>query len=1019
MSQSIITFKYNGGYQGKPARRLSEARPICGLVGLLVFMLSCAVSAQVETSDENHVELPNDLSGELPGIEHLVASLSHEASRLEALLTMVVVDHLLEDPAASGQLEARWQDERAWLDRLAARFPKLTLRSSAMDPAAWFLLLELDLHQITPSSLVSPQGPDTTILMRQLFDRGDERLAAALLPEVLMRMESRSTRTWQSLLSRAAGDEHWLALVAQIDAGLAKSSLAVQPLAAGEDESSDPVKQALESFQVLAASVVHAGAPDARRLQRLRYTLLKALPEMDDTSASEAAQLLRLATAVDGLYENKYLAFAETLLWVVMEMLLAEHTLVAADPTSESDTKTDSDPDATAKSEPETNTEAIETAPHTMAVSALPRVLAELLPQISNTFAKGFSDTDPRINAMLAAAFDNLQNLQNGSPDAIKKMYLHRELADAVAQLVLVIPDMNFYFDQPVRARITEEIDICTSIVAATGLDGEILLSRQQFDRCLASLADLAENMVRRAELAGDPDGPFGADQLRRELLLTPWQRINYALGYLHNRYATACELPADPLPNPLEWAALTTSLAWFAEQSPIYFQTPANEALMVGIRQQGMELLQAMEQQVECFSSSSKAINDPVRRSLFNYRRALTALAAGISEAELVFRQERLTPGADIVLSGDADQETAYRPEGLMIGPCQAGRVCGMNGELESTRALIGLFPDHYLVAEQAGVGKIDICYDNMSWVQRRSEPIRPDDPNVADYYGRLSFELIGRFVENGVASDIFGSKFISPDEYHYLFAADSNEVLNDSCPDEWVGRKIVTKLNSDNRFRIVPDRLTYLASARSQPSQILNSNWSRGAEWRDWFVTGLGVTPIEYRKDERISARINQRLKVLYQAEQATLYSALLRRPARNSSDTSVSLYDPMKDLDTAKTLVRFHMSLFYPDFLLDSDEIRGFLEGNGALVDGPMLRRFRENNVPVESINDIALSRLKEFTSVWIHQSKPVRSSGSVALSMAHAITRLNALYQEFFALPPSPAENEEPDQTPVQL
>ena len=1013
MSQSIITFKYNVGYNGKPARRLSEVRPICGLVGLLVLLLSFAVSAQVETSDENHVEVPNDLSGELPGVDHLVASLSHEASRLEALLTMVVVDHLLEDPAASGQLEARWQDERAWLDLLAARFPKLTLRSSAMDPASWFLLLELDLHQITPSSLVSPQGPDTAILMRQLFDRGDERLAAALLPEVLMRMESRSTRTWQSLLSRAAGDEHWLALVAQIDAGLAKSSMAVEPLPAGEDVGSDPVRQALESFQVLAASVVHAGAPDALRLQRLRYTLLKAIPEMDDTSTSEAAQLLRLATAVDGLYENKYLAFAETLLWVVMEMLLTEHTLVATDPTSESDTKMDSDPDVTAKSEPETNTEAIETAPLTNAVSELPRVLAELLPQISIAFAKGFADTDPRINAMLAAAFDNLQNLQNGSPDAIKKMYLHRELADAVAQLVLVIPDMNFYFDQPVRARITEEIDICTSIVAATGLDGEILLSRQQFDRCIASLVDLSENMVRRAELAGDPDGPFGADQLRRELLLTPWQRINYALGYLHKRYATACELPADPLPNPLEWAALATSLAWFAEQSPIYFQTPANEALMAGIRQQGMELLQAMEQQVECFSSSSKALNDPVRRSLFNYGRALTALTAGISEAELAFRQERLTPGADIVLSGDADQETAYRPEGLMIGPCQAGRVCEMNGELESTRALIGLFPDLYLVADQAGVGKIEICYDNMSWVQRRSEPIRPDDPNVADYYGRLSFELIGRFVENGVASDIFGSKFISPDEYHYLFAAASNEVLNDNCPDEWVGSKIVTKLNSDNRFRIVPDRLTYLASARSQPSQILTSNWSRGAEWRDWFVTGLGVTPIEYRKDERISARINQRLKVLYQAEQAALYSALLRRPARNSSDTFVSLYDPMKDVDTAKTLVRFHMSLFYPDFLLDSDEIRGFLEGNSALVDGLMLRRFRENNVPVESINEIALSRLQEFTTVWIHQSKPVRSSGSVALSMAHAITRLNALYQEFFALPPSPAENEEPD------
>jgi hypothetical protein len=203
----------------------------------------------------------------------------------------------------------------------------------------------------------------------------------------------------------------------------------------------------------------------------------------------------------------------------------------------------------------------------------------------------------------------------------------------------------------------------------------------------------------------------------------------------------------------------------------------------------------------------------------------------------------------------------------------------------------------------------------------------------------------------------------------------------------------------------------LTYLASARSQPSQIITSNWSRGAEWRDWFVTGLGVTPIEYRKDEGVSARINQHLKELYQAEQAMLYSALLRRPSRNSTDLSVSLYEQMIDVDTAKTLVRFHMSLFYPDLLMDSDEIRGFLEGTGALVDGAVLRRFKESNVPVESINDIAVSRLTDFNTQWIRQSKPMRRSGSVALSVAHAITRLNALYQAFFALSASPAENDE--------
>jgi hypothetical protein len=132
-------------------------------------------------------------------------------------------------------------------------------------------------------------------------------------------------------------------------------------------------------------------------------------------------------------------------------------------------------------------------------------------------------------------------------------------------------------------------------------------------------------------------------------------------------------------------------------------------------------------------------------------------------------------------------------------------------------------------------------------------------------------------------------------------------------------------------------------------------------------------------------------------------------------NGLDPSISLYDQMADVDTAKTLVRFYMSLFYPDLLMDSDQIRGFLEGTGALVDGSMIRRFREGNVPVESINDIGESRLAEFIFEWNHQSKSLRRSGFVALGVAHAITRLNALYQAFFALPPSPADSDELSQT----
>ena len=975
----------------------------------------------------------------LPTTGHLAAALSDPASRMDTLVNLTVMAQVLGDASLTdpGSLESRLRDERAWLDRLMARFSDVPLRSAALDASAWFILKELNQHEIFPSSLVSPLGTDTRYLMHQVFDRSNERLAAAFLPELLMRMESLSPMLWDGFLSIAGDDEAFLALVSSLDAGWFESWLNTEPpLSMAPEENVDFIALAMEDFQALAASTLLEQAPDALRLKRIRYVLLSSLPDMNPAQARDISRVLRFAAALDGLHDRKYLAFTETLLWLVSDLLLAQpaagepepaeafaegteigetevgETEVVETGAEETGLESEVQPATSGEMEQELAAEPIAgESPGIEAPSELPRILAELLPQLSNAFAREFSDVDPRINAILAAAFDVVQNLQDGIPRRQRYTLLLHELADAVAQFVLLMPDMNFYFDQPVRQRLAEEIDICTSIAAVRDSDGNSTLSREQFDRCLASLVDLSESRVRSAELAGDLDGPFGAVQLQRELELTPWQRINYVLGYLYDSYPTACEELEEPLPNPLEWSALATALAWFARQSPVYFQTPENEALIVRMRQQGMDLMQAMEQQVDCFSSAGGGINDPVGLGLVDYRLALDELVAGIRETELAFRESRLEEGADIVLRGDANQNTAYRPEGMIIGPCRPDQICEMSGELEATRALIGLFPDHYLIADQTGLGDIEICYDNMQWVQRRAEPVRADDPHVANFFGRLSFNLIGRYVEGENTSNVWGSNFISPDEYHYLFASASEEVLDDSCPTEWVGSKIVTPLINDVGFRVVPDRLTYLASARSQPSRIINLNWGRGSEWRDWFVTGLGVTRLEFEADDTVLDRINQHLQALYQAEQVVLYRALLRSPGRGGVDESMSLFQEMNAVTTGKALLRTQMDLFYSDFLIDSDEIRSSLEGTRGLIDGSVLKRFRDANVPIESINDVGFSRFEEFRTRWNRQPEAVRRSGTATISVAHAIARLNALYLEFFAVTPEPVENEE--------
>lgn len=975
--------------------------------------------------------------------KHLAAALSDPAARNQILMTLIAVERLVEYGVSAGfgdiaDLEARFRDERAWLDRLASRHQGLSGRGSELDPAAWFVLLELDQHKMVPGPSVSPLGPEEKNLVRQLFDRSDVRMAATVLPEVLQRVEMRSMTLWRGVLQAVSVNDTLLAVISGLNSDWFNPWIGVEsPMvveSGAREESIGVIDQAFTALNSLAGSTMLPGPTDSLGLKQLRFTLLSELIWLDEVGLKDAQYLLMLASAIDGLNERKYLSFTETLLWVISDLLLTEQINAAslaaefqASALSELQAEQEFglmamlEPLPEPEMDPDTElplaTESEEIAKTEVAAeSRIPRLLSGLLPRLSNVFAGEFSVVDPRINASLAAVYDSAQYLQGGSSDPDRLIALRRGIGDSIAQFVLLLPEMEYYFDQPVRRRIADEINVCTSIAANVNRQGVENLSREQFDGCLASLAEMSESLISKEELAGDPDGPFGSDQLQRELMMPPWQRINFSLGFLHERFPTGCSLPDEPLPNPLEWSSLATMIAWFARQSPVYFQTPENEALVTKMRQQGLNITQTMSQQLDCVSGTGSGINDPVARSMVDYHLALDDLVAGIREFELEYREEKLKPGADVVLHSDATQRTAYRPEELSIKPCDPAQICEMSGELEATRVLIGQFPDSYLIADQTGLGSIEICYRNMEWVNRRAVPVRPDDPHVANYFGRLSFDLVGRYVEKGELTEVFGSKFVSPEEYHYLFAPATEEVREDSCPTEWVGTKIVTGLNQPEKIRVVPDRLTYLASARETPSAVINANWSRGEEWRDWFATDQGVKPYEFASDAGIEGRVNQHLQTIYQAGQSALYSALLR-PGQQDGDKSQSLFELQEELTARKALVRSFINLFYPQFMLDTDEIRGGLEGYDALLDTAVLRRFREANVAVASINETGLARLDRFQAEWGRQSDAVRRSGSIATSVAHAIIRLNALYLDFFVLPAEDqnAANENYDET----
>jgi hypothetical protein len=899
----------------------------------------------------------------LPPAGSVVARLAAPEERIRALLDLAAVSRF-QQRLTSGETglgaEALLRD-RAWLERLQERFGPMRPRGAGLDPAAWWVYLKLQRQGLAASERVAPGGMPWETALRQVFNPADDRLAAALLPSLLWQVEAEATAMWQRLLEKAAADP---GLQAELSPLLAEWFPAVPgPAAAGAGTAALPAVETETVLAVLASEALQAGPPNRARLRELRSRLLLELPALEEVERDATIAQLRLASLIDGLHEQRYTDFAAGLLSMAGELLTADEKKAGT-------------------------------------VAAW---IEDLLPDISSAYARDFARVDPSINSSVAAAYDIAQSLaaeRAGDGNAVRV----QEAADSAARLAVLIPDIGYYFSLPVRDTIAGTVDACTGLVASPANEDRPSLSLELFDDCLESLVTLADSESRTPGLSGDPDGPFGTAELQRELSVTPGQRINYALGYLHQRFSTACTPPDRPLPNPLEWSALATLLAWYAEQSPVFFQTPESERRLARMRAIGAELLDNLAGQVDCFAGSGASLSDPVSRTLVDYRAALLELGRALRESVQAHRARVLSPGADLVLEEGAGQSTTYRPEDVLIGPCDPDRVCEMTDELSSTRALIGLFPEPFLLADQSGLGEIALCYENMEWVERRSEPVRPDDTNVANYYGRFAFDLKGRFVTNDRFMDVFGFRFTSPDRYHYLFAAASDEVLADSCPMEWIGSRIVTPL-PDARIGIVPNRLTYLAAARMLPSRLLSLNWDRGAEWRDWFITGIGVTGLEPSTPPDIGPQLTQHLQLMYRVEQAAIYDELFRRDGSQLGNTAI---DRLAQLSAQKALIRMLIVLFYPEVLLESDAIRSAVAGQAGLVDSHVLERFRQDNAPVNSIADIGLRRLELLEQAWRQLPEASLRRGSIAESVAQAMLRLDGLYQSYFAAKPEAAD-----------
>ena len=610
--------------------------------------------------------------------------------------------------------------------------------------------------------------------------------------------------------------------------------------------------------------------------------------------------------------------------------------------------------------------------------AAYQRQLERLVDEHSGTLRQVETDL-PVIVALLGDAADFLDAPEPNVAAAIV------ELADAYARLALFVSDAAFYLDQPVREDVRAAITRCNPDPLLVGP-----LPREVFDDCLDRLTGLIINELDREELSGG-SGPFAPEFLRREMDLVSWQRASYLDGHLNWQLQANCGAPRWI--NVLEWSILMQYLAQWVPQRPVFFGSERWQDATEAIIRVGAGHRRAHTDWLDCVTGTGSVRRDPVGRLLDRQDQAHGVLATGLEVTAREFYAEVTRPGADIDLDAGAEQVTTYRPEGLTVKPCAEMPTCGARVELPASRALLGLFPNAHLLADQLDMGRLQLCFGNVQWVDRETRPARSGDDQVAHYHGRLRFELVGSFRSDGEDTIVFRHQLTAAEPRHYLFAALDPALLERDCPIELAGEPIASQLRADG-IGLVPNRLTYFASTPTTPEAELLANWDSGAEWRDWFVTGNRVDWLERLDSDQLAAAVDATLDQRVSQRERRLIARLLA-PFADADDDPIS--QAMAEVSEQSALLRRVLEIHYPRVLRHDDTLRGLIGGEDGILTRERVRQMRADGISAVSIPMLGRQRLASLRDYWQSLSLALRESGQHAPELDFGAEQLDRLLQ----------------------
>lgn len=236
---------------------------------------------------------------------------------------------------------------------------------------------------------------------------------------------------------------------------------------------------------------------------------------------------------------------------------------------------------------------------------------------------------------------------------------------------------------------------------------------------------------------AGANNRSFTDDKLLAELSGQPLEsNINYLAQLVPLRFVGVPTFANTRLANPRDWAVSGEAYVRMAAENPRHFKRiDRNRARIDNIHKIGTALQTALKNITVVNTPEGPKANYALFDALINYYKTKAAgVKPRIKQIEddhlIAIGQDDYRKGFTRTLNlwGRANQPTGFVPQVTSISPCAGANTNGVSASLAVPTDFVRLIPNPYLLADELGLGKIELCYTSVDWVDRQTN--RKDVP-------------------------------------------------------------------------------------------------------------------------------------------------------------------------------------------------------------------------------------------------------------------------------------------------